>query len=69
MERGSERLAGRKGGTQQAIGHFIEPMACLAVADVPAGSEWEYELKFDGYRDGVQQTPNGGKRKAMTEAA
>jgi len=25
-------------------------MACLAVADIPTGSEWEYELKFDGYR-------------------
>jgi bifunctional non-homologous end joining protein LigD len=25
-------------------------MACVAVAQVPAGPEWEYELKFDGYR-------------------
>jgi bifunctional non-homologous end joining protein LigD len=25
-------------------------MMCLAVADLPAGPEWEYELKFDGYR-------------------
>jgi RNA-directed DNA polymerase len=50
MERRAERLAGRKGRAEQAIGHFIEPMACLAVAEVPAGSEWEYELKFDGYR-------------------
>jgi bifunctional non-homologous end joining protein LigD len=29
---------------------FIEPMMCLAVAGLPDGSEWEYELKFDGYR-------------------
>jgi bifunctional non-homologous end joining protein LigD len=25
-------------------------MACLAVADLPSGTNWEYELKFDGYR-------------------
>lgn len=30
--------------------HFIEPMACLAVARLPEGEAWEYELKFDGYR-------------------
>jgi ATP-dependent DNA ligase len=30
--------------------HFIEPMACLAVAQLPEGVAWEYELKFDGYR-------------------
>jgi bifunctional non-homologous end joining protein LigD len=45
-----ERLAGGKGRAERAIGHFIEPMACLAVAEVPAGPEWEYEVKFDGYR-------------------
>ena len=50
MERRAEQLAGRKCKAEQAVGHFIEPMACLAVAEVPAGSEWEYELKFDGYR-------------------
>jgi bifunctional non-homologous end joining protein LigD len=31
-------------------GHFPEPMMCLAVSDLPAGPEWQYELKFDGYR-------------------
>jgi bifunctional non-homologous end joining protein LigD len=25
-------------------------MLCLAVSDLPDGSEWEYELKLDGYR-------------------
>jgi bifunctional non-homologous end joining protein LigD len=25
-------------------------MLCLAVAELPTGSEWEYELKLDGYR-------------------
>ena len=29
---------------------FIEQMACLAAANLPAGSDWEYELKLDGYR-------------------
>src|SRR6266851_2601862 len=48
MEPRSERRAAQKGRAE--IGHFIEPMACLAVADLPAGSDWEYELKLDGYR-------------------
>ena len=58
MEPRAERRAGRKGRAEQAIGHFIEPMACLAVAEVPAGSEWEYELKFDGYRAIAFKTRN-----------
>src|SRR5216684_198291 len=58
MEPRAGRLAGRKGRAEQAIGHFHEPMACLAVAEVPAGSEWEYELKFDGYRAIVFKTRN-----------
>ena len=29
---------------------FVEPMQCLAVAKLPEGSNWEYEIKFDGYR-------------------
>jgi ATP-dependent DNA ligase len=48
MESHSERLAARKGRVE--TGHFIEPMACLAVVDLPTGSDWEYELKLDGYR-------------------
>jgi DNA ligase D-like protein (predicted ligase) len=47
MEPGKRRAA-QKGRAE--IGHFIEPMACLAVADLPAGSDWEYELTLDGYR-------------------
>ena len=30
--------------------HFVEPMQCLAVAKLPEGQDWEYEIKFDGYR-------------------
>jgi DNA ligase D-like protein (predicted ligase) len=29
---------------------FIEPMYALAVQKLPAGREWLYEVKFDGYR-------------------
>jgi bifunctional non-homologous end joining protein LigD len=29
---------------------FFEPMKCLPVNRLPGGEEWEYELKFDGYR-------------------
>jgi bifunctional non-homologous end joining protein LigD len=58
MERRAERLADRKGRAVPAIGQFIEPMACLAVASLPAGSGWEYELKFDGYRAIAFKTHN-----------
>ena len=29
---------------------FVEPMHCLAVAKLPEGPDWEYGIKFDGYR-------------------
>jgi DNA ligase D-like protein (predicted ligase) len=29
---------------------FVEPMQCLAVAKLPEGPDWEYEVKLDGYR-------------------
>jgi ATP-dependent DNA ligase len=29
---------------------FVEPMQCLPVAMLLDGSNWEYEVKFDGYR-------------------
>ena len=54
----AERRAGRKGRAAPAAGHFIEPMACLAVASLPAGPAWEYELKFDGYRAVAFKTRN-----------
>jgi ATP-dependent DNA ligase len=50
MERRAERLADRKGRAVPATGYFIEPMACLAVARLPAESGWEYEVKLDCYR-------------------
>jgi bifunctional non-homologous end joining protein LigD len=44
MGRTSQRPA-----TRQSVG-FIEPMQCLPVAQLPEGPDWEYEIKFDGYR-------------------
>ncbi|MBV8830580.1 MAG: non-homologous end-joining DNA ligase [Acidobacteriaceae bacterium] len=29
---------------------FVEPMLAKAVAELPEGSDWQYELKLDGYR-------------------
>jgi ATP-dependent DNA ligase len=29
---------------------FVEPMECFAVAKLPVGAEWVYEIKLDGYR-------------------
>jgi DNA ligase D-like protein (predicted ligase) len=29
---------------------FVEPMECLAVSKLPAGLEWLWEIKLDGYR-------------------
>jgi bifunctional non-homologous end joining protein LigD len=37
---------------------FIEPMLCLAVPKLPEGTEWQLELKLDGYR-GIGIRSNG----------
>jgi ATP-dependent DNA ligase len=29
---------------------FVEPMDCLAVAKLPEGPQWLWEIKLDGYR-------------------
>jgi bifunctional non-homologous end joining protein LigD len=29
---------------------FVEPMLAKAVAELPEGSDWQYEIKLDGYR-------------------
>jgi ATP-dependent DNA ligase len=33
-----------------AKAQFLEPMLCLAVARLPEGPAWQYEVKLDGYR-------------------
>src|SRR5882724_10998425 len=34
----------------QRTSAFIEPMECLAVAKLPDGPRWVWEIKLDGYR-------------------
>jgi len=46
----TETMAGRKVRAEHTSSHFVVPMLCLAVSDLPDGSKWEYELKLDGYR-------------------
>src|SRR4051812_47772552 len=29
---------------------FVEPMKALLVSELPRGSDWLYEIKFDGFR-------------------
>lgn len=38
---------------------FIEPMQAKLVAELPAGGEWQYELKLDRYRALALRTKDG----------
>jgi bifunctional non-homologous end joining protein LigD len=54
---------------------FVEPMLSLAVAKLPEGPEWAYEVKFDGYRalglktDGRVQLLSRNRRNFTTRFA
>jgi DNA ligase D-like protein (predicted ligase) len=38
---------------------FVEPMECLAVAKLPDGAQWLYEIKLDGYRAEAVRSEGG----------
>jgi bifunctional non-homologous end joining protein LigD len=43
---------------------FFDPILALAVAKLPEGPAWTYELKFDGYRALGMKT--GGKVRLLS---
>jgi bifunctional non-homologous end joining protein LigD len=43
----------------ERIAHFIDPMECLPVEQIPEGDPWTCELKLDGYR--LLAVKTGGK--------
>ena len=57
--------ARRRGGSK-TIPVFREPQLCTLVDDVPAGSGWLHEVKYDGYRALV--AVGGGKAKVFTRS-
>jgi len=42
--------APQRGPMRDADLRFVEPMLCQLVEHLPAGADWQYEIKFDGYR-------------------
>ena len=42
-----------------AIPNRIEPALALLRSKAPSGSDWTFEVKFDGYRVAVHIEPNG----------
>jgi bifunctional non-homologous end joining protein LigD len=48
---GSKRVrAAKRAASPAPPPKFVEPMNARLVVDLPAGEDWLYELKFDGYR-------------------
>lgn len=43
---------------------FVEPLRCLPVAKLPEGPNWEYEVKFNGYR--ARGIESGGRVTLMS---
>lgn len=44
------RASGPARTTKVATGRFVDPMLLLRTDSLPAGDQWLYELKLDGYR-------------------
>jgi hypothetical protein len=43
-------ISKRLNSLPKAAASFVEPMECLSVSKLPAGSQWVWEIKLDGYR-------------------
>jgi bifunctional non-homologous end joining protein LigD len=48
--RARRQKSGRKGPSHLKAPSFVRPMKATAMAQLPAGDEWIYEVKWDGYR-------------------
>lgn len=46
---------------------FIEPMNARLVQHLPEGSEWQYEIKLDGYRCEQKPADDGQQIKEQIE--
>jgi ATP-dependent DNA ligase len=47
------------GRVAKSLARFIEPMECLPVQKLPAGGNWLYEIKLDGWR--LESVKTAGK--------
>ena len=55
---------------QKFSARFVEPMLSLAVATLPEGPEWLYEVKFDGYRAlGLKTDGRAQSSRVMAETS
>ena len=58
----------RGGKAERASACFIEPMLCRAVAKLPEGPAWQYEVKLDGYRAIGVRTKDGCRTLVAKQA-
>ena len=52
-------LAKKLGSLPTRSAAFVAPMECLAVAKLPDGAQWLYEIKLDGYRAEAMRSESG----------
>ena len=48
-----------RAATPRAEPRFVEPMQCKLVQTLPEGKDWQYEIKYDGYRALGARTASG----------